>query len=274
MRIINFFPSYTALLTGVLVIVLGGCAGLDVRERQQLDQLADQAATTQVRVENRLSESPESSLSKSLTLLNEVLDYVDKIRTNPNRFDPQMIDKYTQQINIINENIERFKDLKLKADVSFPIGTYEISALSDEGQALCTDLGDKIVNMVVRLNRRYPNHAIRVTLKTIGYTDEIPVVSEKLAQILNAHMRDKNVDEKNRNYHYNRILSELRAQSVSNFITNYLKQKIPHDLEVQLNEKIIGKGESLPNKKMAAVYRSRDERRRICIISPYIEILL
>ncbi len=262
------------LMLGLFLIIVGGCAGLNVRERQQLDNLADQVSQTRGRVQKRVSESPDTSLSKSLKLLNEVLNYVDAVRSSSDRFDPQTIEKYNHRIAIINENIKRFRDLILKTDVSFPIGTYQISALSDQGRTACLQLADKIVAMVRDLKQRYPDHAICVTLKTIGYTDEIPVSSRSLRQMILNRLEGGAADAKDRDQLYNKVLSELRAETVNHFIVDYLRQKLPNHFNVQYVEQIMGKGERLPRKKIEPAYRSRDERRRICIISPYIEVLL
>lgn len=252
-------------------LLITSCAGLGAKDREQLQTLSDQALQTIKEVEERIAQNPETALVDSLKVLNEVLNYAEAVRADSARFDQKQIQNHFERIKIINENIKRFKDLTLKADVSFPIGTYN---LSEKGKEECRKLTSKVIDTVHELQTRYPDYSIRITLKTIGYTDEVRVIGKSFKKRLRSHMQDAAKKTKVTRQDYNRILSRLRAQSVSDYLVEHLTDHIPQSTDVKYVNKVIGRGEKYPQQGITPPYKSHDERRRICFISPYIEILL
>ncbi len=254
---------------------LPGCAGPDVKKQENLQSLSDYALETQARVRQRLAENPESTVAESLAVLSEVLNYADEVRANPDKFSLPKIQEYRQRIDIINENIQMFRDLALKTDVSFPIGTYRFPDLSEEGRSQCRELARKIIETAAGLSRRYPGYAIRITLKTVGYTDEVPVVSGPLEKTIRSNLKEPEAPAGDaRRKQYNHVLSRFRAASVSTYMMEYLRREMPANITIRYVEKIVGNGENFPQKNPSFPYTAQDERRRICIISPYIEIML
>lgn len=262
------------LFMTVTLVNLTGCAGLSRQEKENLQQIETGAFSTKEKIRQRLEQSPDSVLKESIKILNSILKYADEVKTDPDRFNPGKIEEYTRRIEIINENIQRFKDTSLKADVSFPAGTFRMSDLSEQGRTMCTNLSEKIVKTIGSIHGKYPGYPVRITLKTIGYTDEVPVSSLKLKKELESEISELSpfTDERRKQYH--QVLSRFRAETINNYIVKIISQKIDPGIDIRLIQKVIGKGEKYPLKKAVPPYKTNDNRRRICIISPFIEILL
>ncbi|MGE0084363.1 MAG: hypothetical protein AB7S75_08060 [Desulfococcaceae bacterium] len=255
--------------------LFAACAGPALKKQEGLHSLSDYALRTQTRVRQRLAESPESMAEESLAALNEVLNYADEVRTDPDRFNLSKIQEYREKINIINENMDRFRDMTLQTDISFSVGAYRLSEFSGAGRSQCAELARKIIETAAALKTRYPKHAIRITLKTLGYTDELPIVPGSLEKTIRTNLQEPEAPAGDaRRKQYNRVLSRLRAAAVSGYIMEYLHREMPAHTDIRYVEKIVGNGENFPLKNQNPPYAAQDERRRICIISPYIEVML
>ncbi len=264
-----------AIGCAVILFLFSACAGSGLKKQDGMQSLSDYALEIQTKVRQRLDESPESMVAESLDALNEVLNYADEVRAEPDRFNLSRIQEYREKINIINENMERFRDMTLQTDISFSVGAYRVSELSEAGRSQCGELAQKIIETAAALKIRHPNRVIRITLKTLGYTDELPIVSGPLEKTVLANLQEPQAPAGDaRRKQYNRVLSRLRAAAVSAYIMEYLHREMPSHVNIRYVEKIVGNGENFPVKNQNPPYAAQDERRRICIISPYIEIML
>mgnify|MGYP001034632033 CR=1 FL=1 len=265
----------TLFLSLAAVLWTTGCASFrDYQQGIEMRRLESDARKTENDVLNRLDQSPDSILSESLRTLDAILDYADQVKSDPMRFDSSRIEEYTRKIDIIRTNIERFKDLKLQADISFPLGAYRVSALSPAGRARLDQLKDRIVETAMDLRARYPGHPVRITLKTVGYTDLGPVLADSaLEAALQKEVKNPAPSERDRQRQYNQALSRLRSISVNRYLKDHIRRDLP-DGDFQVGLQHIGKGELFPIPKIKPPYKAIDARRRICIISPFIEIVI
>jgi oligoendopeptidase F len=141
--------TITALL---LLVLLTGCAGLNTKKQQLLQQLAGNAQSTKSEVADKLKQTPESVLQDSLKVLDEILNYTDKVKADPDQFNAEQIQMFMHKTRIINENISRFSDLTLQTDVSFPLGTYKLENLAAAGKQKSDELIDKLlVSLIARV---------------------------------------------------------------------------------------------------------------------------
>lgn len=263
-----------AIVCAPILFLFLACAGSNLKKDSGMQSLSDYALETQSKVRQRLAENPESMVAESLDALNEVLNYADEVRVDPARFNLTRIQEYREKINIINENMERFRDMILQTDISFSVGAYRVSELSPAGRLQCQELARKIIETATALKKRHPKHAIRITLKTVGYTDELPIVPGSLERTIRTNLQEPEAPAgEARRQQHNRVLSRLRAAAVSGHIMEYLHKKMPV-ADIRYVEKIVGNGENFPLKRQNPPYAARDERRRICIVSPYIEVML
>jgi hypothetical protein len=258
-----------------VVVWITGCASFrEYQQDREIQRLESAARKTEDDVRNRLDQSPDSILSESLRTLDAILEYADRVKSDPMRFDSARIEEYTRKIDIIRTNLERFKDLKLQADISFPLGAYRVSALSPAGRVRLGRLKDRIVKTAKDLGTRYPGHPIRITLKTIGYTDLGPILPDSaLEAALQKEVKTPAPSERDRQRQYNQALSRLRSVSVNRYLKDLIRRDLPGG-GFQVELKHIGKGESFPLPRITPPYKAIDPRRRICIISPFIEIVI
>lgn len=263
------------LLTLLLLFSLQGCSLLSAQKKATLAKLEVNADQTLAKIQARLKETPESSLEDSVYVLNTILDYASTVQKDPKQFSMDKIEEYNFKISIINANMNRFKDLTLQTDVSFPPGRYRLADLSPIGQQACTQLAEKVVATVQDLQQQYAKYPLRIIIKTIGYTDATPFIEgTTLEQEIRAQLTDLSPAGEARRAQYNQVLSQFRAESLNNYFVEYLKQQLPDMSKITILPKIIGQGEKLPSNKVENDYLPQDERRRISIVSPYVEVMI
>ncbi len=263
------------VLTVLLLLSLQGCSFLSMQEKATLANLEVNADQTLAKIQARLQETPESSLEDSVYVLNTILDYAGTVQKDPKQFSADKIEEYNLKISIINANMNRFKDLTLQTDVSFPPGRYHLADLSPVGQQACTQLAEKVVATIQDLQQQYAQYPLRITIKTIGYTDATPFIEgTSLVQEIRAQLTELAPAGEARRAQYNQVLSQFRAESLNNFFVEHLKQKLPDMSNINVLPKIVGQGEKLPSDKAEPKYRAQDDRRRITIVSPYVEVMI
>jgi len=258
----------------LMFVVIASCSGLNTKE--EIAQLQKEVQLTLNRVQQKIQDNPESVLQNSISALDSILEYTEMVKSDPSKFSPEKLQAYILKINIINENMERFSDLTLQTDVSFPLGTYQLKHLSEKGKNKIDGLADKIVASVQEMAKKYPQKQITIMLKTIGYTDETDIIAGgSLEQALIQSIPQTIESEPNkRRKQYNKILSEFRASTLNKYVVRYIQQRLPSSYQVEITTEINGLGEKLPNEKLAkSTYQNKDPRRRVCIISPFIEII-
>ena len=281
MNILSRTATFTRwCLLFISLISVSGCGLLSQQQQQSLQQLQSQAQNTRSQVENRLSANPESLLRDSLQVLDSILEYTENVKADPKRFNHEDIVQYQLKIKIINENIARFSDLKLQADVSFELGAYKLDNLTAYGKHEAESLADKLVAAIEELNTKYPGHKIRLTLKSIGYTDEASITPGKsLEREIIQHLRKQNQPvpkkRKARRVAFNQVLSYFRATTLYQHIISTLRERLPDSLQhVEVSHRVIGRGETLPlGSTPDPAYKRKDTRRRICVVSPFIEVV-
>ena len=273
-------------MTGLLLVTTG-CAFLTSEQRQQVDGLYDDTRETLERVRVATRDTPESALSDSITALDAILTYTDQIRTDPDRFNKDTVDAYALKIRIINENIDRLDDLTLETDVSFPLGTYKMINVAPISRTRLDELAVSVAESIVALGNQYPEYTLNLIIKTVGFTDESQVLpsshlEKKISSDLSGNeMKQSGVARRQTN---NRVLSSYRAYSLNSYmaqqVTALMESKyMASKQKFSIEPVIVGKGESLPGGKGGKggrgdkVYKSNDPRRRICIISPFVEVI-
>lgn len=255
-----------------LLCFLFGCAAtLTKLQQQRLDILENDAAQVLVEAQQKMEEHPDSALGKNIELLNSILDYSDAIRSDPEKFSEEKIREYSTKIQIYRENINNYLELKMDSDISFDLGKYEMSGLTDQAKVAMDDFTTQLLSSLKEKTKKYSGYNISVYLKVVGYTDETPFrqgteLEKKILERLDGRKPENEIERRKM---YNQILSELRAETLIDYICAALKRKIPG---IEINKNVVGAGEKFPREDISVLYESTDKRRRVCIISPLIEI--
>ncbi len=267
--------QYAALLiTGLLL--LSGCATMSPEQHGQVDNLQAATQGTLERVWVKSRETPESVLGDSIPVLEAILAYIEQVNNSPDMFDQTAIEAHSLKIRIINKNIDRIQDLTLGTDVSFAPGAYKINHLSRAGQARLNKLAQNVATAIIDLGKQYPEYDLNLIIKTVAYSDESTVTrGSKLAwKIYNELPKDqKPKNNIERRQTFNRVLSGYRAASLNKYMERKVKARVGSKHKFSIETVIVGKGESLPGGDLLKVFTTNDSRRRICIVSPFVEVI-
>jgi hypothetical protein len=105
----------------------------------------------------------------------------------------------------------------------------------------------------------------------VGYTDETPVVrGSQLEKALQAGLEAGDDTDPSA---YNKVLSKFRAATLNDYVVQRIKAQLDESVAISIESNIVGRGEALPKPDVAPPYQRQDSRRRICILSPFIEIV-
>ncbi len=259
-------------LSLLLLLILAGCGHIEERPPDRLDRLGTLAGEARDRL-LRETDPDGASPSPSLAALDQILDYVDRVRAEPNRFDPAEISEYARKIEIINDNIKRFRDDAFRAEITFPKGGYRPADLPDTDRARLDQLADHIHKTVFGLSRQHPGYPVRITIKTIGFTDALPVITPSLERRILARLADPMPLAEDRRRQYNRVLSRFRSAGLNDGLVRRLRRDPPAGVDVEIVQTVLGRGEHPPDPAPTAAYAPDDERRRICRVHAYIELV-
>jgi hypothetical protein len=265
-----------------IMMLTGGCAGgplgagsADRADIEGVAQLEANASLARGQIQKQLARSPDSELKESLQVLDQILAYAARVKSDPDQFDPEKTEAYNRKIRIIKSNIDRFGDPNLRTVITFPEGAYRVASLPAHRKDQLADLAETISKTIPDLHRQYPDHPIRITLKSIGYTDETPIAAgSRLEAVIRDEISDPAPPGPARRRQYNQILSRLRATHANQFVLEKTRSTIQSGIECRFVQKITGMGERLPRMNPGASYRRLDHRRRVCIVLAYIEIML
>lgn len=275
-----FFPKTAAPVEILLLLIflLGGCTGAPVKPdpaNSEIEELRTDAQMVKSRIEGLTTQEKETVGTRSLLMLDQILAYMDQVQNDPDRFDSETIMDFNRKIRIVNDNIERFQDPSLQMEISFPRGAYQVSELEAPEMVRFQQIFENILATIMALNQRLPEHPIRITLKSTGYSDELPILSQSLEEmILKKLPVEKRAHSKEGlRKQYNQVLSELRAIAVYDSLRQGLEGMITTKLPIVFDGIVAGLGEALPVPEPEVPYQVIDERRRICRIQAYIEVV-
>jgi len=272
------FIQYTAVffLLVLFFTSINGCAFLTKNQRLQVEGLQEETMETMVRVKEKTRETPESVLNESITSLISILAYTEEVKKDPAEFNDDLIESYALKIRIINENIDRIKDLTLETDVSFPLGTYKLFNISRAARTRLDELATEVARTIVELDRQYPGNKLNLVIKSVGYTDETVVLpGTQLAKKITAELAPDKLPKGRveRRQTFNRVLSRYRAASLNEYVAKQVEKQTGSKYDYSVEAMVIGKGEALPGKEGGRSFTAKDPRRRICLVSPFVEVV-
>ncbi len=241
-------------------------ASKTILKRYHGDVIADKARQLRKTIEEKVGEDEDSPLKDYLSELDNVLDYAEKLETGQ---ESASIDKVLASLDVCikaQDRILSYTSDKLESDVSFDIGSYE---LSEKGiRKLEENFIRKIIADKEIYKERYPDSIIALRIKVVGYTDRVGFKNLSLIEELTAGVENevppKSQSEERRQF-LNKRLSEFRARAINEYIKQHILATETRDSHVQVDQETIGKGEDSPPGLLPSG-SVNDPQRRICKI--------
>jgi len=236
-----------------------------------LDTFQDRTQRLFHELQIAVQKEPDSALADFMPKLREILTYAESLQSNPLLIDVAHIIQTQSTITdteILVQLESRIRQT-LKNDMSFASGTYQLEDFSEKGQDAIHAFVQRLIEIKQNYPLQYPGQPLIIKIKTVGYTDEIPVTRMKLiSQLLEGiDIETLPTNSIERQSFLNRRLSEFRAATVNQYMQEQLRQTDISD-ELEIVAETVGKGGEFPSKAtVSPPYLKRDPRRRICKIS-------
>lgn len=230
------------------------------------ETVVSSAREAKTRIEAITAEDPENPLQEFLPALTEILDYSEAIGDDQREVDIVKVLADLETVTEIGNNAQKTMKQTLESDVSFAPGEYK---LSEAGEQILAHYCQAIIAAKQEFQQEYPNRTILIKIHVAGYTDEVDFrKGTNLLKLLTEGMEEDKVPRTQpalRKF-LNRRLSEFRADTIGEFLVQYILQEDP---ETVIEQKSTGFGEGLPA-GIDPPYPLVDPRRRICRIYTYI----
>lgn len=248
-------------------------ASRSILKKYHGDVIAEKAKQLRKTIEEKVGEDEDSPLKDYLSELDNVLDYAEKLETGQ---ESASIDKVLASLDVCiktQDRIGSYTSDKLESDVSFDIGSYE---LSEKGiRNLEENFIQKIIADKESYKERYPDSIIALRIKVVGYTDRVGFKSLSLIEELTAGVENetppKSQSEERRQF-LNKRLSEFRARAINEYIKQRILATETGDSHVRVEQETIGKGEDSPP-GISPSGSVNDPQRRICKIYSIIDYM-
>ncbi|OQX27781.1 MAG: hypothetical protein BWK80_03660 [Desulfobacteraceae bacterium IS3] len=234
------------------------------------DVIAGKAKELKKTIEQKVGEDKDSPLKDYLSELDNVLDYAEKLETGK---EIASIDNVLASLDVVIKTQDRilsYTSDKLESDVSFDIGSYE---LSDKGMR---NLEENVIRKILADKESYkeqhPDSIITLRITVVGYTDRVGFKNLSLIEELTAGVENARAEKRpsksqaeERRQFLNRRLSEFRAKAISEYIKQRILAGETRDSHIKVEQEIIGKGEDAPP-GIPPSGSVNDPQRRICKI--------
>ncbi len=237
-----------------------------ILKRYYLDGIAKKADKLRQTIIEKIGDDYDSPLKDYLPELDDVLNYAEELETGQQI---ASLDKVLASLDVcikIQDVSISYTSDKLESDVSFDIGSYDLSGKGI--RSLEENFLRKIIADKENYKGRYPDSIITLKIKVVGYTDEVgfdekkPLFKEISAGVEN-ELPPKYESEERRKF-LNRRLSKFRARAIS----SYIKQRIlrtERGSKVKVEPESVGNGENIPP-GISPSGSANDPQRRICKI--------
>jgi outer membrane protein OmpA-like peptidoglycan-associated protein len=241
-------------------------ASKTILKKYHSDVIAEKARQLRKTIEEKVGEDEDSPLKDYLSELDNVLDYAEKLESGK---EDASVDKVLASLDVCiktQDRIVSYTSDKLESDVSFDIGSYELSGKGI--QNLEENVIRKIVADKESYKERYPDSIITLRITVVGYTDRVGFKNlsliEELATGVENELPPKSQPEERRKF-LNKRLSEFRARAINEHIKERILATETGNSHVKVEQEIIGKGEDSPP-GIAPSNSVNDPQRRICKI--------
>jgi outer membrane protein OmpA-like peptidoglycan-associated protein len=229
------------------------------------DTIAQSAQEAKTEIQKITDEDPDNPLREFLPELKSILDYSDEVATSSREIDCTKVLADLEKVTQIGRNTRTMVKQTLESDVSFDSGRYD---LSEEGKHILEMFAKAIIANAREYPALYPDQTLIIKIKVVGYSDQVDFqegtkLLKKLAEGIERGVPQRQPE---RRKFLNQRLSEFRARTISEYITQFIIQE---DSAAHIEQENVGLGEVLPP-GISPPYPIEDSRRRICKIYGYI----
>jgi len=230
------------------------------------------ARSLQDRLFEAAQRDPDSALSDFVGKLDVILAYIETVGEDAALMDTAhfMETRDTLKDAEILLQLEEQIRQTLRNDLSFEPGKYAMADFGQKGQQAISSFIKNLLVIKAQYPMQYPGQMLTIKIKTVGYTDQVPVSNPKLIEALTQDIDAVTIpsEEVERRKFLNHRLSEFRARTVNEYAQARMQELTRGDPTLNIEIEIVGKGEEFPViDATAPEYLPRDPRRRICKIS-------
>jgi len=239
-------------------------ASKSILKQYYLDGIAVKATTLRNSIMDEVNKDADTPLKDYLPEIDSVLDRAEKLAAGHEIVSLDMVLASLDACIKIQDATLSYTSDKLESDVSFDIGSYE---LSERGiSAIEDNFLRKIISDKEGYKDQYPDSVITVRIKVVGYTDQVGFKNRKLIAELTRGAEDEVPGDKlGRRQFLNQRLSELRAKAISQYLRQRILSSERGGSQVNVEEDVVGKGETMPPGIIPSNY-TNDPQRRVCKI--------
>ena len=232
------------------------------------DVIIPSAREAQTKMGAATDDNPNSALLEFLAILNDILDYSDKIESGQRIIDPTQIVKDYNTVKQLGQDAQTTTGKILTTETVFEPGKYD---LSDEGKNILKEFcGNLIANKHTYITL-YPNKPVIIHLKVVGYADQMDFRggTNLIEELMKDASHPRPGSPAARRQFLNQRLSELRARTTAEYLKQFITQTDLENPQAQVEEELLGLGEDIPP-GVSPPYPLSDPRRRICKIHAYV----
>lgn len=229
------------------------------------DRIAESDQQPKEEIRRIFYDDPNNPLREFLPILNEILDYADKIEG----IDFTKVLEDLEKVAQIGGDA-RATSKMLVTEISFAPGEYSIAS---DGNRVLRKLSEALIADKHKLDRLYPDKTFVIKTKIIGYADQLDFREQSglLSKLMEGVSEQIPQNQVERRQFLNQRLSVLRARETSTHLEQFILQANPELSQRQIEQETTGLGEEIPP-EVSPPYPKSDPRRRICKIYGYISL--
>lgn len=233
--------------------------------------LYQERASQEARQEIRtiMLDDPNNPLRDFLPLLNELLDYAERIESGRKTIDFTKVFDDLENVARIGDEARSMSKMMV-TEVNFAPGSYDIS---DTEKHILKNFSQALISDKQKFEKLFFDTTFMVKTKIVGYADQLDFREETnlLALLPDDIIAQIPQHPAERRQFLNLWLSEFRAKTISLDLKQRFLQMAPEMSPSQINQETMGLGEEIPPEVLPP-YPIQDPRRRVCKIYGYVTI--
>ncbi len=231
-----------------------------------LNHIALLAEKLKEELNRKTADDPDNPLTAQIPEVESVITEARAAKSGGGQVSLDQVIADLERIMRITYSIRTTLNRTLESDVSFDTGRYR---LSDKGLSAIDRLLTSVIADRDGYLSSFPGKTIVTRVKVVGYTDALNFGegSRLLRELQEGLSSPPPAGPVERRRFFNSRLSELRADTIAEYIRTTLRRNAPED-RFEIDIQSVGKGEDIPP-DVSPPYPVMDPRRRISRIYIY-----